>query len=146
MLMVQQFNNDVTINFRILLWISDLREWIGLFQNTMIILFVVPPKTLFLLSLGGIAVSLKRNWKKMLKQNFGGTAKSIMVFLKKAYAISQLVPILPNCNRGIIDSNAWTYFKRTPTIVVIRTIIWKLKLKKGERLSMASGFLPYSLA
>ena len=39
-------------------------------------------------------------------QNFGETAKSIMVFLKKAYTISQLVRILPNCNRGIIDSSA----------------------------------------
>ena len=55
-------------------------------------------------------------------QNFGETAKSIMVLLKKVHVISQLVRILPNCNRGIIDSSAWTYFERTPTIAMILTI------------------------
>ena len=64
--------------------ISENEE--AFFQNTMIILFVVPPKALFSVSLGGwggggLPLVSREIEKNILKQNFGGTAKSIMVVL-----------------------------------------------------------------
>ena len=60
---------------------------IGLFQNYLL-LFAVPPK--FCISIvfnfSWDLQSPQEKLETMLMQNFGGTKKSIMVFLKKAYS------------------------------------------------------------
>ena len=55
----------------------------AIFENIMIILFVVPPK---FSSFSWDLQSPQENWKTMLMDNFGGATKSIMVFLSMAYS------------------------------------------------------------